>query len=180
LDITRFICEVCTYEWDAPSDDILCPFCNSADISPYHPPVKRRCGVCAFVWSEVKAASGCPVCGSPDIKDYIKPNKMKCSACSYNWTARELYPACPECGSHDACLDYDFDKTYELILEEPGEKKKQIIHTIADLCTVDIKKAAEMTEQCPVLIMENLNEMDAIQIKMLFDDMGARVTLKTI
>ncbi len=178
MKIKRFICETCTYEWEVPQDETLCPFCNSSEISPYHPIVKYRCDACAYVWSELKSVPGCPVCGSTMIQDYVRPNKMRCNTCSYRWTTRELYPVCTQCGSDDTCLDYTFDKTFELILEEPGEKRRQIIYTLADLCTTNIGKAADMLDQCPISVMDNLNEKDAIQLKMQFEDMGAKVALK--
>lgn len=174
----RYTCESCTFEWEGPGDETACPFCNSTDIAPYHPLDRRRCMACAYVWTEVKPLPECPVCGSRNMADYVTPQKVKCHACMHKWIARDDYPICPQCRSDDVGLDYHFGEHYDVMLENPGEMIQQVIHTVADICTVDIPHAAAMVERCPICIIDNLDDMDATHIRIRFEDMGARITLK--
>ena len=180
LKATKFICRTCTFEWDALGDDVVCPFCNGGEIAPYHPLIKRKCLACAYVWTELDPEPACPVCGSARITDYVKPNKVKCNVCSHRWVSRDDYPTCLQCGSFDVCLDYDYELRYDLYLEAPGSETRQIILTVADLCTLDSASATALVGRCPVLIMDNLDEPVAVEFRSRFEDMGARVTLKSV
>lgn len=175
----RFICKTCTFEWDGPEDEHFCPFCSGSEITPYRPLVKRKCLSCAYVWTEVDPEPACPVCGSGRMTDYVKPNKVKCNACSHSWISRDDYPTCTQCESFDVFLDYDYELRYELYLEEgPGAQTRQVVLTVADLCTLDSASATVMVECCPVLIMDDLDEPVALELKIRFEDMGARITMK--
>ncbi len=174
----RYICKSCTFEWDGPVDEISCPFCNSNEIGARMSMVKQRCSACAYVWSEIDGSDACPACGSRAAADYVKPRKVKCSACSHGWILHEDYPECPVCRSYDIVFDYNFDVRYDIILDAPGDRRTQVILTVADLCTVNMQTAEAMVDQCPVRVIDDLDEMTALPLIIRFEDMGASVTLK--
>jgi RNA polymerase subunit RPABC4/transcription elongation factor Spt4 len=112
------------------------------------------------------------------VADYIPPRKLRCNACSHGWVSREDYPQCPKCETYDIGFDWDVDARYDIILDEPGERRVQVVMTVADLCTVDIPSASAMVDICPVNIMEDIDEMTAVPLKIRFEDMGAKFTMK--
>lgn len=177
MNIRRVTCKTCTYEWDGYEDEVCCPFCNSNHITPHRLLIKRKCNSCAFVWPEIGGASPCPICLSPHVSDYIGPSRFRCISCSHQFITEEDYPLCPTCGKADIYIDYDPAKRFDLFLESPGQRIPQIIATIADLCTIDTASAADMIERCPLRIMEDLGDKDAMQLIMRLEDMGATVTV---
>ncbi len=68
---------------------------------------------------------------------------------------------------------------FEVVLESAGDKKIEVIKALRVVSPeLGLKEAKDLTESTPKTIKESVNKEEAEKIKKLFEDAGAKITLK--
>ena len=75
----------------------------------------------------------------------------------------------------DPSNDYD---DFDLILEDGGPKKIEVIKEIRALKGLDLKEAKDLVEAAPILILGKVTERVALAAKVNLEEVGAMVTIR--
>lgn len=81
-------------------------------------------------------------------------------------------------GAGDAGAAAEEKDDFDVILEDGGDKKIQVIKEVRTLTNLGLKEAKELVEGAPKPVLEKVNKETADKAKELLEAAGAKVTLK--
>jgi len=67
---------------------------------------------------------------------------------------------------------------FTVVLSEIGEKKINVIKAVREVTSLGLKEAKDLVEGAPQAIKEGVSKDEAAKIKKVFEDAGAKVTVK--
>ena len=67
---------------------------------------------------------------------------------------------------------------FDVILEDAGEKKIQVIKEVRTLTSLGLKEAKDLVESAPKAVVEKVNKEAAEKAKAALEAAGAKVTIK--
>ncbi|MFI5042027.1 MAG: 50S ribosomal protein L7/L12 [Acidimicrobiales bacterium] len=81
-------------------------------------------------------------------------------------------------GGAAAPAEVEEQDEFDVILEEAGEKKIQVIKEVRALTSLGLKEAKDLTEATPATVLEKVNKEAAEKAKAALEGAGAKVTVK--
>ena len=67
---------------------------------------------------------------------------------------------------------------FAVVLTEIGEKKINVIKAVREVTSLGLKEAKDLVEGTPQTVKEGVSKEEAAKIKKVFEDAGAKVTVK--
>ena|SRR5258705_13389217 len=67
---------------------------------------------------------------------------------------------------------------FTVVLTEIGEKKINVIKAVREVTSLGLKEAKDLVEGAPQTVKEGVSKEEAAKIKKVFEDAGAKVTIK--
>jgi large subunit ribosomal protein L7/L12 len=67
---------------------------------------------------------------------------------------------------------------FTVVLSEIGEKKINVIKAVREVTSLGLKEAKDLVEGTPQTVKEGVSKEEAEKIKKVFEDAGAKVTIK--
>src|SRR6185369_5079877 len=67
---------------------------------------------------------------------------------------------------------------FTVVLTEVGEKKINVIKAVREVTSLGLKEAKDLVEGAPQTVKEGVSKDEAAKIKKVFEDAGAKVTVK--
>src|SRR6266545_1477022 len=67
---------------------------------------------------------------------------------------------------------------FTVVLQEVGEKKINVIKAVREVTSLGLKEAKDLVEGAPQTVKEGVSKDEAAKIKKVFEDAGAKVTVK--
>ncbi len=67
---------------------------------------------------------------------------------------------------------------FAVVLSEVGEKKINVIKAVREVTSLGLKEAKDLVEGAPQTVKEGVSKEEAEKIKKVFEDAGAKVTIK--
>ena len=67
---------------------------------------------------------------------------------------------------------------FTVVLSEIGEKKINVIKAVREVTSLGLKEAKDLVEGAPQTVKESVSKDEAAKIKKVFEDAGAKVTVK--
>ena len=87
--------------------------------------------------------------------------------------------AAPAAGGGAAAEDAGADQDeFDVILEDAGDKKIQVIKEVRSLTNLGLKEAKDLVEAAPKPVLEKVKKEDADKAKEALEAAGAKVTVK--
>ena len=90
--------------------------------------------------------------------------------------AASVSVAAPAAGAAAAVAEEQTEFT--VVLESAGDKKINVIKAVREVTSLGLKEAKDMVEGAPQTIKEGVSKDEAAKIKKVFEDAGAKVTVK--
>ena len=67
---------------------------------------------------------------------------------------------------------------FTVVLSEVGDKKINVIKAVREVTSLGLKEAKDLVEGAPQTVKENVSKEEADKIKKVFEEAGAKVTVK--
>ena len=67
---------------------------------------------------------------------------------------------------------------FTVVLSEVGEKKINVIKAVREVTSLGLKEAKDLVEGAPQTVKEGVSKEEAEKIKKVFEEAGAKVTIK--
>jgi len=67
---------------------------------------------------------------------------------------------------------------FTVVLTEIGDKKINVIKAVREVTSLGLKEAKDLVEGAPQTVKEGVSKDEAAKIKKVFEDAGAKVTVK--
>ena len=67
---------------------------------------------------------------------------------------------------------------FTVVLQEVGDKKINVIKAVREVTSLGLKEAKDLVEGAPQTVKEGVSKDEAAKIKKVFEDAGAKVTVK--
>ncbi len=67
---------------------------------------------------------------------------------------------------------------FTVVLQEVGDKKINVIKAVREVTSLGLKEAKDLVEGAPQTVKEGVSKEEAEKIKKVFEDAGAKVTVK--
>ena len=67
---------------------------------------------------------------------------------------------------------------FTVVLQEVGEKKINVIKAVREVTSLGLKEAKDLVEGAPMTVKEGVSKDEAAKIKKVFEEAGAKVTVK--
>ena len=67
---------------------------------------------------------------------------------------------------------------FAVVLTEIGEKKINVIKAVREVTSLGLKEAKDLVEGTPQTVKDGVSKDEAAKIKKVFEDAGAKVTIK--
>lgn len=87
-------------------------------------------------------------------------------------------PAAPAAPAEGEAADEVEQDTFDVILDDAGDKKINVIKEVRGLTSLGLKEAKELVEEAPKAILEGAKKEDAEQAKEALEGAGGSVTLQ--
>jgi large subunit ribosomal protein L7/L12 len=84
----------------------------------------------------------------------------------------------PAAGGAAAAPEVEEQDEFDVVLENDGGKKIQVIKVVRELTGLGLKEAKDLVEAAPKAVLEKANKENADKAKAKLEAEGARVTLK--
>ena len=81
-------------------------------------------------------------------------------------------------GPAAAAAPVEAQTEFTVVLSEIGEKKINVIKAVREVTSLGLKEAKDLVEGAPQTVKENVSKDEADKIKKVFEDAGAKVTIK--
>ncbi len=81
-------------------------------------------------------------------------------------------------GGAAAAAPVEVQTEFTVILSEVGEKKINVIKAVREVTSLGLKEAKDLVEGAPQTIKEGVSKEESEKIKKVFEDAGAKVTVK--
>jgi large subunit ribosomal protein L7/L12 len=86
--------------------------------------------------------------------------------------------AAPGAGGGAAAEEAEVQDEFDVILEDAGDKKIQVIKEVRTLTNLGLKEAKDLVEAAPKPVLEKVKKDDADKAKEALEAAGAKVTVK--
>jgi len=67
---------------------------------------------------------------------------------------------------------------FTVVLQEVGDKKINVIKAVREVTSLGLKEAKDLVEGAPQTVKEGVSKDEAAKIKKVFEDAGAKVTVR--
>ena len=67
---------------------------------------------------------------------------------------------------------------FTVVLQEVGDKKINVIKAVREVTSLGLKEAKDLVEGAPQTVKEGVSKDEAAKIQKVFEDAGAKVTVK--
>src|SRR5512140_2773911 len=91
--------------------------------------------------------------------------------------AASVSVAAPAAGAA-AAAPVEEQTEFTVTLDSAGDKKINVIKAVREVTSLGLKEAKDMVEGAPQTIKEGVSKDEAAKIKKVFEDAGAKVTVK--
>lgn len=81
-------------------------------------------------------------------------------------------------GAGAAAAPAEAQTEFTVVLSEVGDKKINVIKAVREVTSLGLKEAKDLVEGAPQTVKENVSKEEAEKIKKVFEDAGAKVTIK--
>jgi large subunit ribosomal protein L7/L12 len=81
-------------------------------------------------------------------------------------------------GAAAAAAPAEEQTEFTVILSEVGDKKINVIKAVREVTSLGLKEAKDLVEGAPQTIKEGVSKDEAAKIKKVFEEAGAKVTVK--
>jgi len=81
-------------------------------------------------------------------------------------------------GAATAAAPAEEKTEFTVVLSEVGEKKINVIKAVREVTSLGLKEAKDLVEGAPQTIKEGVSKDEAAKIKKIFEEAGAKVTVK--
>ena len=86
--------------------------------------------------------------------------------------------AAPGAGGGAAAEEAEAQDEFDVILDDAGDKKIQVIKEVRTLTNLGLKEAKDLVEAAPKAVLEKVKKEDADKAKEALEAAGAKVTVK--
>src|SRR5215210_4483495 len=86
--------------------------------------------------------------------------------------------AAPSAGPAAVAAPVEEQTEFTVVLAEVGEKKINVIKAVREVTSLGLKEAKDLVEGAPQTIKEGVSKEEADKIKKVFEEAGAKVTIK--
>jgi len=87
-------------------------------------------------------------------------------------------PAAAAAGPAAAAAPVEEQTEFTVVLSEVGDKKINVIKAVREVTSLGLKEAKDLVEGAPQTVKEGVSKDEAAKIKKVFEDAGAKVTVK--
>ena len=81
-------------------------------------------------------------------------------------------------GPAAAAAPVEAQTEFTVVLSEVGDKKINVIKAVREVTSLGLKEAKDLVEGAPQTVKENVSKEEAEKIKKVFEEAGAKVTIK--
>jgi large subunit ribosomal protein L7/L12 len=81
-------------------------------------------------------------------------------------------------GAAAAAAPAEEQTEFTVVLTEAGDKKINVIKAVREVTSLGLKEAKDLVEGAPQTIKEGVSKDEAAKIKKVFEEAGAKVTVK--
>ena len=81
-------------------------------------------------------------------------------------------------GGAAAAAPVEEQTEFTVVLQEIGDKKINVIKAVREVTSLGLKEAKDLVEGAPQTVKEGVSKDEAAKIKKVFEDAGAKVTVK--
>jgi len=81
-------------------------------------------------------------------------------------------------GGAAAAAPVEEQTEFTVTLTEVGEKKINVIKAVREVTSLGLKEAKDLVEGAPITVKEGVSKDEAAKIKKVFEEAGAKVTIK--
>ena len=81
-------------------------------------------------------------------------------------------------GAAAAAAPAEEQTEFTVVLQEVGDKKINVIKAVREVTSLGLKEAKDLVEGAPQNVKEGVSKDEAAKIKKVFEDAGAKVTVK--
>lgn len=110
-----------------------------------------------------------------ELADFVKMFEETFGVTAAAPVAVAAAPAAGGAGGDSAAADQD---EFDVILEDGGDKKIQVIKEVRTLTNLGLKEAKDLVEGAPKPVLEKVNKEAATKAKELLEAAGGKVTVK--
>jgi large subunit ribosomal protein L7/L12 len=86
--------------------------------------------------------------------------------------------AAPAAGAAAAAAPVEEQTEFTVVLESAGDKKINVIKAVREVTSLGLKEAKDLVEGAPQTIKEGVTKDESEKIKKVFEDAGAKVSVK--
>ena len=86
--------------------------------------------------------------------------------------------AMPGAGAAAAAAPAEEQTEFTVVLQEVGEKKINVIKAVREVTSLGLKEAKDLVEGAPQTVKEGVSKEEAAKIQKVFEEAGAKVTIK--
>ena len=105
-------------------------------------------------------------------------NLVKALEERFGVSAAAAAPAAVAAGPAAAAVVAEVQTEFTVVLEAVGEKKINVIKAVREVTSLGLKEAKDLVEGAPQTIKENVSKDEADKIKKIFEEAGAKVSVK--
>jgi large subunit ribosomal protein L7/L12 len=105
-------------------------------------------------------------------------NLVKALEDRFGVSAAAAAPAAAAAGPAAAAAPVEEQTEFTVILQEVGEKKINVIKAVREVTSLGLKEAKDLVEGAPQTVKEGVSKEEVEKIKKVFEDAGAKVTVK--
>ncbi len=110
-----------------------------------------------------------------ELADFVKMFEETFGVTAAAPVAVAAAPAAGGAGGDSGSADQD---EFDVILEDGGDKKIQVIKEVRTLTNLGLKEAKDLVEGAPKPVLEKVNKESAAKAKELLEAAGGKVTIK--
>ena len=96
---------------------------------------------------------------------------------TFDVTAAAPVAAAPAAAAGGAAEEVEEQTQFDVVLDDPGEKKINVIKEIRTITGLGLKEAKDLVEGAPKTIKDGVNKDEAQKIKKVLEENGAQVDI---
>ena len=105
-------------------------------------------------------------------------NLVKALEERFGVSAAAAAPAAAAAGPAAAAPIAEVQTEFTVVLESAGEKKINVIKAVREVTSLGLKEAKDLVEGAPQTIKENVSKDEAEKIRKVFEEAGAKVSVR--
>jgi large subunit ribosomal protein L7/L12 len=105
-------------------------------------------------------------------------NLVKALEERFGVSAAAAMPLAVAGGGAAAAAPVEEQTEFAVVLQEVGDKKINVIKAVREVTSLGLKEAKDLVEGAPQTVKEGVSKDEAAKIKKVFEDAGAKVTVK--